>query len=111
MSDPQQLDRELREYLEKEPNLRREDRLVYLKSLMNKHLEFNKLDHIVNASDIYDIMSGAKSNYTNKRMPVRISRKQLDSAEATHISVLESFISYLNKMNLLKKLVKFDYTD
>lgn len=111
MSDPQQLDRELREYLEKEPNLRREDRLIFLRTIINKHLEFNKLEHLVNSGDLHDILSGAKSNYTNKRLPVRITRKQLDSSEATHISVLESFISYLNKMNLLKKLVKFDYTE
>lgn len=111
MSNPEQLDRELREYLEKEPNLRREDRLIYLRTIINKHLEFGKLEHLVNSGDLHDIMSGAKNNYTNKRLPVRITRKQLDSTEATHISVLESFISYLNRNNLIKKLVKFDYTD
>jgi hypothetical protein len=111
MSDPQQLDRELREYLEKEPNLRREDRLIYLKAMMNKHFEFNKLEHMVNSNDLFEIMSGAKSNYSKRALPIRISRKQVESGEATHISVLESFISYLNRANLLKKLVKFDYTD
>ena len=111
MSDPQQLDRELREYLEKEPNLRREDRLIYLKAIMNKHFEFNKLEHVINGNDLFHIISTAKNNYTQRALPVRISRKQVDSGEATHVSVLESFISYLNKSNLLKKLVKFDYTD
>jgi hypothetical protein len=111
MSDPQQLDREIREYLEKEPNLRREDRLAYLKAMMNKHFEFNKLEHMINSHDLFDIMSGAKQHYSQKRMPVRVSRKQVEAGEATSVSILESFISYLNKMHLLKKSVKIDYTD
>jgi hypothetical protein len=111
MSDPQQLDREIREYLEKEPNLRREDRLLYLKAMMNKHFEFTKLEHVVNSNDLFDIMSGAKNNFSKRKLPVRISRKQVESGEAANVSVIESFISYLNKANLLKKTVKFDYTD
>lgn len=111
MSDPQQLDRELREYLEKEPNLRREDRLNYLKTLMNKHFEFNKLEHLVNSGDLYEILSGAKEKYTRMKMPVRITKRQLEQGEATQLSVIDSFISYLNRMNLLKKLVKFDFTE
>lgn len=111
MSDPRDVEREIREYLEIEPNLRREDRLNYLKALFNKHLEVRKLDHMVNSSDLFEIFSGAKAFYTNKRMPVRVTKKQLDSNEAAHISVIESFISYLNRLHLLKKVVKFDYTD
>jgi len=111
MSDPQQLDREIREYLEKEPNLRRKDRLAYLKAMMNKHFEFNKLEHVINSHDLFDIMSGAKQNYSHRARPVRVSRKQVDPGETTAISIIESFISYLNKMHLLKKSVKIDYTD
>jgi hypothetical protein len=111
MSDPQQLDREIREYLEKEPNLRREDRIAYLKAMMNKHFEFNKLDHMVTSHDLFDIMSGAKQHYSQRALPFRVSRKQVDSGEATSVSIIESFVSYLNKMHLLKKAVKIDYTD
>ena len=111
MSDPQQLDRELREYLEKEPNLRREDRLIYLKSIFNKHFEFNKLEHVVNSGDLFEIISNAKNGYTKQRMPVKVTRKQLEPGEVPHVAMIESFISYLNNMNLLKKLVKFDYTE
>lgn len=111
MSDPQQLDRELRDYLEKEPNLRREDRLIYLKAIFHKHFEFNKLDHVVNKGDLYEIISGAKNVFTNKRLPLRISRKDVDQSDLPHISVIESFIGYLNRMNLVKKMIKFDYTD
>ena len=111
MSDPQQLDRELREYLEKEPNLRREDRLIYLRAIFNKHLEFNKLEHVVNKGDLHEILSFAKSHFTGARIPVKVSKKQLDNGEATSVSIIEAFISYLNRMHLLKKHVKMDYTD
>lgn len=111
MSDPQQLERELREYLEKEPNLRRADRLEFLKSIFNKHLEFNKLEHMLNKGDLHDILSGAKFHYANAKLPVRVTKKQLDSGEAVNVSILESFIGYLNKNHLLKRLVKLDYTE
>ena len=111
MSDAEQLDKDLREYLVKEPNMRRADRLVYLQILMRKHLEFSKLEHVVNSGDLFEILSVAKNNYTRMPNPVMITTKQAAPGELIHISVIESFISYLNKMNLLKKLVKFDYTD
>lgn len=109
MSDPQQLDRELREYLEKEPNLRREDRLVYLKNILHKHLEMTKLDHIINGRDLFDIISGAKSTYSKFHLPLKISGKQVESNELANVAVIESTLGYLNKMSLMKKVVKFDY--
>ena len=108
MSNPQEIERELREYLEKEPNLRRDERLVYLRTIFNKHLEFGKLEHVVNAGDLFDIISGAKSNYTKAPLPMRISKRPIDSSELPHVAMIESFISYLNKMSLLRKVVRFD---
>ncbi len=110
MSDPQQLDRELIEYLEKEPNLRREDRIAFLRAIVNKHLEFNKLEHLINSRDMHDIISTSKNNYTHFHLPLHITKKQVEGTDLPHVAVIESLLSYLNKMNLLKKLVKFDYT-
>jgi len=111
MGDPEQIERDIREYLEKEPNLRREDRIKYLKALFNKHLEIDKLEHVINYGDLFEIISHAKNVQTNARLPMKITRKPIDSSEVPNISLFESFISYLNKMHLLKKLVKFDYTE
>jgi len=111
MSDPQELDRELREYIEKEPNLRREDRLAYLKAVYNKHLEINKLEHVVNSGDLFDIIATAKGNFFKLKLPMQISSKKIENGDLTHIALIESVISYLNSMNLLKKLVKLDYRD
>lgn len=111
MSDPQQLERELREYLEKEPNLRRDERISYLKTIFNKHLEITKLEHVINSKDLYDIIGMAKSNYTNFRLPLHVTRRRVDTGELPQVAMVESVLSYLSKMNLLKKLVKFDYTE
>lgn len=111
MSEPQQIEKDLREYLEKEPNLRREDRLAYLTTIFNKHLDINKLEHVVNFKDLFSIISFAKTRMGNMKLPIRISNKQLETSEATHVATIDSFISYLNKNSLLKKFVKFDHTD
>jgi hypothetical protein len=111
MSDSSQLERDLREYLEKEPNLNRADRLAYLQSTFSKHLEMTKMDHVVNYKDLFNIFSVARSHIVNSKMPVFITKKKLETSEAVHVAVMEAFISYLNKNEILKKLVKFDYQD
>lgn len=111
MSELQEIERELREYLEKEPNLKRDDRLTYLMSIVNKRTKINKLDHLINNADYFKILSQAKSNYISMKLPVRISYKELEANDALHIATVESVLMYLNKNNLLKKFVKFDYTE
>lgn len=111
MSDSECLERDLREYLEKESNLNRTDRLFYLKVIFNKHFEISKLDHVVNSNDLFDIISIAKSNYNKQNSNLFVTKKKLDSNEAIHVSLIESFIAYMNKNSLLKRLVKFDYRE
>lgn len=107
---PDALDRELREYLEKEPNLRRDERLDYLKVILNKHLEVNKLSHAINSHDLFGIISEAKSAYNKFHLPVKITRKPVEGNELVNVAMIESTLSYLNRANLLKRPVKFDYT-
>jgi len=81
MSDPQQIEKDLREYLEQEHNLRRDQRLTYLTAIFNKHLEISKLEHVMNYYDLYSVTSGAKDEYTAARVPMKISGKAVDSPE------------------------------
>ena len=110
MSDPNHLDRELREYLEKEPNLRREDRLVYLKTIFNKQSDISNLEHLITNKDYFDLVAGAKSQFTNLAVPLYITNKQVESGEVRLVAIMESLLVHLNKSGLLKRLVKFDYT-
>jgi hypothetical protein len=111
MSDPQQIEKDLREYLEKEPNLRRADRLTHLMVIFNKHFGLSQLDHMVNKKDLGDVISGAKQIFVNLPINASISGTLVDKSELPQVAVIESFISYLNKNSLLKKTVKFDYRD
>lgn len=111
MSQLEEIEKELREYIEKEPNMRRQDRVAYLIAIFNKHLEIRNLEHVVNYRDYFNILSRAKTLYTKISLPVRLSRKELEPNDSVHITTMESFVMYLNEKNLLKKLVKFDYTE
>jgi hypothetical protein len=110
MADPNQVENEFRMYLEIEPNLNREDRLVYLKSIANRHFGLDNLDHVITYGNFADLIGEAKKEYPKTSFPVTISRKEISSTEINYMLVLEAFASYLNRMKLLKKLVKFERT-
>lgn len=111
MSNSEQLDRELREYLEKEPNLARNERLLFLRSIFNKHLEFNKLEHVITSNDFFNLINNSKVEYAKLKLPVKISKRQVDSSEAPHVAMMNSVLSYLNQNDLLRRLVRFDDRD
>lgn len=111
MSDPNEVERDLREYLEKEKNLHRQDKLEYLRLLFDRHFQMKKLDHLITKNDLFGIISGAKSEYNNISLPLHISGRKVDTSELTAIAMIEAVVSYLNKNHLLKRLPKLDYTD
>lgn len=109
MADPRQIEQELREFLEMEDHIRKSEKLQYLMAIMNKHFELDKIDHMVTHWDFDQLMSGAKTVYANTTLPMSISCKEIHDSEVKHILMLETFIGYLNKHKLLKRLVKFDH--
>lgn len=111
MSDPEQIEKDLREYLDKEPNLSRADRLTYLKTIFHKYLEINKLEHIVTYKDLFIIFSEARTHYVKMKTPVHVSKKTLEPSEAVHVAAFEAFLLYLGRTKLLRKIVKFDFRE
>jgi hypothetical protein len=111
MSDPNTIDRDLREYLEKEKNLHRQGKLEHLKIIFNKHFSLNKLEHVVNNNDLFNIISDSKREYTNLSMPMYVSGRKVDSSELTAVAMIEALVSYMNRNHLLNRLPKVDYTD
>ncbi len=110
MADPKQIEQELREYLEREPNLRRDDRIVYLMNIMNKHFENDKIEHMINYRDLTEMISNAKASWPTKPLPMRITGQTVDSTEVPHVLIIEALVGYLNRNKLLRRLVKFQYT-
>lgn len=111
MSNPDQVDKDLREYLSKADNLRGEDKMKYLRALFDKHFTFTKLDHVIIRHDLASVIGDAKSNMATMRSRPHISGKLVEQCNLTHVAVIEAFIGYLNRNGLLKKHVAFDYTD
>lgn len=111
MSDPDQIEKDLKDYLNKEQNLRKEDRYEFLKAIFDKHFSINKLEHRMHYYDIQETIHYAKKCYVDQKVPMFISGKKIDAHELPNIALFESLISYLNSNHLLKKLVKFDYTE
>lgn len=109
MADPAQIEQELRDYLEKEPNLRRSDRLPYLMTIIKKHFELDKVDHMMNYDDFSQMLSHAKSSFAQTTLPMYVTRKQVEGVEINYVLMLEAFTSYLSRNKLLKRLVKIDY--
>jgi hypothetical protein len=111
MANPEEIERELREYLEKESNMRHADKLPYLMTIVNKHFGLDKIDHIVNYYDLDQTISGAKSVYASTSMPMNISGRELTPAQTNYVLVLEAFMAYLNRNKLLKRLIKFEHKE
>jgi hypothetical protein len=109
MADPRQIEQELREYLMVESNLRREDRIKYLMTIIDKHFSLDSIEHVVTYKDLTDMMSNAKAMFADTKLPIRISQREVDSRELPHVLMIESFVGYLNRNKLIKRLVKFDY--
>lgn len=109
MADPKQIEQELKEFLEKDDNMRKSDRLNGIMVIINKHFELDKIDHMINYYDLGQIISYAKSEYPKATMPIFINRKEVHQTEVNFVLIMEAFVSYLNRNKLLKRLVKFDY--
>lgn len=111
MSNKEAIDRALREYLTKADNLRGEDKLNYLKGIFDKYLALEKVDHLVTNNDLFLIISDAKSEFGKIPANPMVSNKPLVKSEFVAISVIEAFITYLNRNDLLRRMPMVDYTD
>lgn len=111
MANPQQIESDLREYLEKSDNLRNADKFQYLKAIFEKHFATEKLDHMLTKRDLFLIISGSKEEFTRQRANPHVSGKEVDKTDLRVLAVIEALVTYLNRNQLLKRLVKIDYTD
>jgi hypothetical protein len=107
MSNKEQVERDISDYLEKEENLTENDKRKYLRALFEKHFEFDKLDHLLNYHDFHDIISMAKTNYNNVKL--EISGRQLYPSEVSQVAIIEAVATHLNAKGILRKIVKIDY--
>ena len=111
MSNSDRLTRDLADYLEKEPNLNRSDRLRYLKAIFETHIMVAKMPHKIDNMDFLSIVSEAKNHYCRMSVPIHLSKKRLDQEDLGSIAMMEAIIGYFNRNEILIKPVTFDYTE
>lgn len=111
MSDPKEVETDIREFLIKYPHMSHEDRIKYLMAVFDKHFIFQKLDYVLTYHDFFDIVSSAKQRYPQLKTPMMISKRDINGHDLAHVALIESIVSFLYSRELLKKMIKFDYTD
>lgn len=111
MSKRETVESDLREFLRQSENMRNDDKVRALMAIMDKHLEFQKLKHVIQKHEFNNIVSQAASNLTNQKVNLHISGKPVDQYEQKHVAMIEAVISYMNRHELLRKQVDFNYTE
>ena len=66
---------------------------------------------LITASDLFFLISSAKSEYRGLRADLYVSNKRVEESDFKHISLANAVIMWLNSKNLLKRVAKFDFTD
>lgn len=68
-------------------------------------------NHIINSKALFNIISDAKQNMANLKLPMEVSGIKMEECDFRAIAVIEALTMYLNRNKLLKNLVEIDYTD
>jgi hypothetical protein len=66
---------------------------------------------LVTAKDLFLIKSMAVGEYGKLSKNVRVSDRDIEQKDFVHVSLANALFLWLNSKGLLKRLVKFDYTD
>ena len=69
----------------------------------------NPEPHVVNMADFDLMISMSIREYVNRKFPVTISNRNVSTGHEPHVFMIETFVGYLTKNELLRKPVKFDY--
>jgi hypothetical protein len=66
---------------------------------------------LIGPKDLFHMVSVAKSEYGHLPADLHLSNKRVEQNDFKHISLASAVIMWLNSKNLLKKAVKFDFTN
>lgn len=68
-------------------------------------------DALISSKDLFYLVSSAKTEFLGLRADLYLSNKRVDENDFKHIALANALIMWLNGHKLLKRLVKFDFTD
>lgn len=70
-----------------------------------------KQEVLITSKDLHYLKSLANSEYKSLSHNTYLSKKKVEERDFVHISVANALLMWLNSGNLLKNLVRFDFTD
>lgn len=109
MANLEQIELELRAFLEEAGHLSKQDQFTHLKAIFDKHFAMEQTEHLMDIGDMRHMVTYAKSQFINTNLPLRISKKEVFPSEVPHVLLIEAVIVYLNRFKLLKRRTSFDY--
>jgi hypothetical protein len=65
--------------------------------------------HLVTLKDFELMVSCAAQEYVKRAFPIKLSGKQVSSGHEPHFFLIEAFVAHLNRYEILRKPVTFDY--
>lgn len=107
------LEREIGELLNEIENQELQDKKKTIKLFLDKYIHLSKSDHMMTTFDLNKIIGKAKSDFAEKNVKLFLksgnSKARVAQSDLSNLFVIESTISYLNKIDCLKKTPKFHY--
>jgi hypothetical protein len=107
------IEKDVMDFYNEMDDMSRLEKIQKLRSLLEKYSRKSSSDHIMNISDLNDIVGYAKSIYAQKTFPAFLGyeKKKIEQHKQANLCVIESTIRYLNQKDCLKKMPKFDYRE
>lgn len=105
-----QLELDIINFLENIRNQTRNDQIISLRHLFDKHIHLNRADYLMDNSDFLTIIGRAKDSLVNSSMKIHLGESKIPVSQNNIINLflIESTISHLNKIGCLKKIPKFN---
>ena len=90
-----------------------EGKMLRLRQSIENKLKETQMsaDLVITNRDFFGIRSLAVGTYKTLGSNLYISNKKVESRDLANISLAESLLVWLNSKGVLKKLVRFDFTD
>lgn len=104
----EELEASVNEFIRQAKDLSDDDKKKLLMSMVEKHIVLNSSDFNISYWDFQEVRSNAMNLYVSTKLPMSIDKKGLTDNEAIQFLLLDSFTSFLNYKNALKRMPKYN---
>ena len=103
----QEMEQDITNFLNKIDILNQNDLRDAIRLLLEKHLQLEESDYLLDKFNFHSIVSRAKNDYVGLPTRVDIEEYSLTYEDKRLLCIVNATISELRQINVLKKIVKF----